>query len=95
VDRRGTVFLVIDPAEVAGTPDRCVAGYWDGAPDHDAEGFIEALPDGLTVQAAIAWGRDRAERVMVRNDDPTFPWPTERYLWAGDAACPPGMQPIP
>ena len=87
--------MVVDPAEVAATPDRRVDGYWDGAPDDDAEGFIEALPEGITLEAAIEWARDRSARVMVRNDDPTFPLPTGRYLWAGDAACPPEVQPMP
>ena len=84
---------MVDPAEVAGTPDRRVDGYWDGAPDDDAGGFIEALPDALTLAEAIDWARRRSERVLVRNDDPTFPPPTGCYLWAGDAACPPDVQP--
>jgi hypothetical protein len=94
-DRHGTVFLVVDPAATADTPERRVDGYWDGAPDDDAEGFIEALPDGLTLDAAIDWARLRSRRVMVRNDDPTLPLPTGRYLWAGDDACPPDVQSMP
>ncbi|MFP5487580.1 MAG: hypothetical protein ACLGHQ_04660 [Acidimicrobiia bacterium] len=94
-ERRGTVFIVIESADVAATPRRHVFGYWDGAPDDDAEGFLEALPDALTPEAAIDWARRRSARVLIRNDDPTFPLPTGRYLWAGDAACPPDVQPMP
>ena len=83
------------PSRASTTPSRRVDGYWDGAPDNDAGGFIEELPGGLTLEAAIGWARERAARVMVRNDDPTFPLPTGRYLWAGDAACPRDVQPLP
>lgn len=79
------MFLVVTSAQTAATPDRLVGGCWDGHPDADADGLIEALPDRMTVDAGIEWGRARSDRVLVRNDDPTFDLPTGRYLWVGDA----------
>ena len=95
VVRRGTIFLTVDSAEEMATPDRYVSGYWDGLPDSESEGLIEQLPDGLSVHAALDWARQRSERVLIRNDDPTFPMPTGRHLWAGDGTRPPDVQRMP
>jgi len=92
--RRGTVFLVVDPPEATGEPDRRVNGYWDTHPDPVDGGEIETLPEGLSLESAIAWARERSSRVLVRNDDSLYPLPTGRYLWAGDAACPPDVEPM-
>lgn len=89
------MFLVVDPPEVAGRDVGGVDGYWDAVSDDTAPGFLEQLPEGLTLPAAIEWARQRSGRIVVRNDDPAFPMPTGRSFWAGDDPCPPDAVPMP
>lgn len=58
----GTVHIAEDL--LAGTPPR-FSGYWDREPD-GPPAMLEAMPDTQDVDAAIAWGRRRAEVVIVR-----------------------------
>lgn len=89
-ERRGTVFLVIDDPETAGTPGGRVDGYWEAD-----DALVAQLPGGMSLDAAIAWARQRSSKVLVRNDDASLSMPTGRYFWAGDAPRPDGVEPAP
>ena len=96
IQRRGTVFLVVESPDTSGESERIVvSGVWDGWPDAAADGLIEELSYGLTVEAAVEWGRQRSDRVLIRNDDPSFKLPTGRYFWGGLGPCPPQLKPLP
>jgi len=59
VDRRGVVFIAWSEL----FPERgFYSGYWDGGP----EGFLEQMPETPSIEAALAWGRDRSDRVKIR-----------------------------
>lgn len=80
-DRYGQVRLVIDsPPRDGALGSVTVIGHWS---DGDT-GLIEHLPDGLSPEEAIAWGRDRALSVLIRNERPAWPAPVGRLFQAGD-----------
>lgn len=61
VERKGIVYI---SASHPHRPDASAfAGYWDrGVPPE----VLEQGPGWATVEAAVAWGRERAPRVLVR-----------------------------
>jgi hypothetical protein len=68
----GTVFAAWTPDD--GTYDV----YWDSFPEEQPSFPIEAGPRTGSIDDVVAWGRERAPRVLVRPEhDPC------EYLWAG------------
>gem|GEM_PF-5438012 len=51
--------------------------------------------ESRSVSSEDASKPSESPRILVRNNDPTFPMPTGRYFWAGDAPCPPDVEPLP
>lgn len=74
---RGTVFIAYDGE--GGHPHWM--GYWDLAPDGPPTP-LETGPGWTSAEAAVAWGRVRAPRVLIRVDE------NSGYLWAGDGEAP-------
>ena len=71
--RSGIVFIAwIDNEDESGY----YSGYWDGAPD---AGFLEQMPETPSIDVAVAWGRVRADRVVVRPS-----WDPAQYYSAGE-----------
>ena len=74
--KRGTVWIAWDEGRYV--------GYWDLEPDGPPT-QLEQMPESMSAPEALAWGRARAERVMIRpQPDPG------RYYWAG-LGPPPGQ----
>jgi hypothetical protein len=87
--RRGTVFLVEEDVDEDGTGrsgERLWAGHWDASPD--GRGLVEQMGSVATLDEALAWGRARAPRVLIRYHR------AGAYLWAGDGPAPPGLLPL-
>lgn len=82
---RGTVFLVEEDAG-DGSGDRAWCGYWDASPE--GRGFLEDAGRHPSLDSALAWGRARSPRVLVRYEG------ASDYLWGGDGAPPPGVLPL-
>ena len=68
----GTVFIAWESVD-----DEYI-GYWDSAPDAEPSP-LEPMPTTRSIQEAVRWGRERAQRVLVRPESN----PGE-YYWAGD-----------
>jgi hypothetical protein len=88
-DRRGTVFLVeedLDEDGAGGGGERLWDGHWDASPD--GRGLVEQMGYVATLDEALAWGRARAPRVLVRYHQ------AGAYLWAGDGPPLPGLLPL-
>ena len=88
-DRFGVVFLDIDnPApDNHGYSDsplaETVSGYWDRR-GHSDGNFAVMLPEGMSIEEAIAWGRERSSQVRIKNSRPSFPAPLNQPFHAGD-----------
>lgn len=82
---RGTVFLVEEDAG-DGSGGRAWCGYWDASPE--GRGILEDGGRHPTLDSAVAWGRARSPRVLVRYEG------AGAYLWAGAGAPPPGVLPL-
>jgi hypothetical protein len=68
----GTVFI----AWLEG--DLYYSGYWDSFPEEDPPTALEQMPETPSIVEAVAWGRGRTPRVLIRPEsDP------EEYYWAG------------
>lgn len=76
------MFLVEENAG-DGSGERAWCGYWDASPD--GHGFLEDAGRHHTLDSALAWGRARSPRVLVRYEG------ASAYLWAGAGAPPPGV----
>lgn len=83
--RRGTVFLVEEDAG-DGSGERAWCGYWDASPE--GRGFVEDAGRHGSLESALAWGRARSWRVLVRYEG------AAAYLWAGPGDPPPGILPL-
>jgi hypothetical protein len=68
----GTVFAAWNPS------DETFDVYWDSFPENQPSFPIEPGPRTSSINDVVAWGRERAPRVLVRPDDD----PGE-YYWAG------------
>lgn len=92
-ERHGTVFFVIDdPIEMV-FPHPMIAGYWDASPDDDPA-MLERWGPG-DVDTGIAWARERADRILVRVEDPNHPTLTAGHHWAGLAELQPPEGDLP
>jgi len=91
--RRGTVYLLIEPLEEGSNADGTpvVDGYWDSHPGPTDHGDLGPVPPGLDLEGAVQWAKQRATRVVVRNEEPTFELPVGQSLWAGDGPPPDGL----
>jgi hypothetical protein len=70
----GTVFIAWDPH----AEDPHYSAYWDSFPDHEPSMPLEDGPRTTSVEEAVAWGRQRTPRVLIRPElDP------HEYYWAG------------
>jgi hypothetical protein len=68
----GTVFASWSSA------DETYDVYWDSFPERQPSVSIEAGPRTRSINDVVAWGRERAPRVLVRPEhDPG------EYYWAG------------
>jgi hypothetical protein len=65
------VFIAWEPDEEA------YFGYWDSLPD-GPPAPIEAMPPSDWLEEAVAWGRKRTARVLIR--PASHP---DKYFWAG------------
>lgn len=72
-ERHGTVFIA---ERVPFGAQPFFSGYWDGEPD-GPPAVLEEMPETSDVDEAIAWGRPRAEVILVRVLD-------REYFSAGD-----------
>lgn len=82
----GTVFFAfVDDSEYGGPQGWF--GYWDLEPDGPPT-CLERAELQPTAEAAVAWGRARSNRVLIR--DPLGPH-GDVYLWAGTGPRPPGV----
>lgn len=80
---KGTVFFAyVDDSEFGGP--KGWSGYWDLEPDGPPT-CLERADLQPTAEAAMAWGRARAGRVLIR--DPRSP-AGDVYLWAGTGPRP-------
>jgi hypothetical protein len=70
----GTVFIAWDPD----AEDAHYWGYWDSLPEGEPSRPLEAAPRTTSLAEAVAWGRQRAPRVLIRPEHD----PGENY-WAG------------
>jgi hypothetical protein len=71
----GTVFLAWN---ADGAQDPHYFGYWDSMPDLIPSIPIEEAPNTRSLSEAVAWGRQRTPRVLIRPEsDP------DEYYWAG------------
>jgi hypothetical protein len=68
----GTVFAAWSPS------DEAYDAYWDSFPEEQPSFPIELGPATRSLDEVVAWGRERAPRVLVRPEhDPG------EYYWAG------------
>jgi hypothetical protein len=66
---RGTVYIAWDEGRYW--------GYWEQEPDGPPRN-LEDIPESTSLPAVLAWGRDRAIRLIVRPE-----WDPGRSFWAG------------
>jgi hypothetical protein len=78
--RHGTVYLTMLDSGTWG-------GYWENSEPGTASpaqpGMLEKVPEGLSIDACLAWASARARRVVV--DD------RGRVFWAGEDPPPPDV----
>lgn len=81
----GTVFLVQEnAADGSGEPAWC--GHWDASPK--GRGSLEDAGRHPSLDSAVAWGRARSARVLVRYEG------AGTHVWAGHGPPPPGVLPL-
>jgi hypothetical protein len=74
MQRRGTIF-------VAPFAEGGFSAYWDAEDGQSRPEFLEQGPVRCEVEEAIAWGRERSDRVVVRlgqTDDTVYSAGSER-----------------
>ena len=84
-ERHGTVFIA---ERVPFGAQPTFVGYWDAEPD-DRPAMLEEMPETPDLDQAIAWGRARAEIVLVRVLDRGYSSAGDRHPAEGVPRWPP------